>query len=197
MKKIYNTGLILFSLCFANLLYAQTIISTKKDSVALRTDPDATQRAQSVYFEIFGNGSAYSLNYDTRFNNRPDGLGGRVGLSYFLNENENFFSAPIVLNYLAGKRGKYFEAGAGLTFYSGNVRPMFYTDSDYDYADDQSNGIDNLNKKQTKQVFGTLIFGYRSQPTTGGFMFRAGISPVIAKQLFIPWWPYASFGYKF
>jgi hypothetical protein len=46
-------------------------------------------------------------------------------------------------------------------------------------------------------VLGTLNFGYRYQPVDGGFSFRAGVSPIITSDQFLPYWPYLSFGYSF
>lgn len=145
------------------------------------SDSVSLKRAQNVYFELLGNGGAYSFNYDSRFGRRQDGLGGRIGLSYFAGGGDNFFSAPLVLNYLAGKKGRYFETGAGITVYSANISPIF-EDTDED---------------TTTNIFGTLTFGYRSQPLDGGFMFRAGVSPIITRDAFVPYWPYVSFGYSF
>lgn len=147
--------------------------------------------ANSVYFELLGNGGFYSVNYDTRFSKRRDGFGGRVGLSYaaqssddYYNYKQNFFSLPIGINYLAGKKGHYFETGAGITYYSGNLFLL----------DDVGN---SENGENTRGVFGNLTFGYRKQPIDGGFTFRAGVAPIITKNSFIPYWPYVSFGYAF
>jgi hypothetical protein len=140
--------------------------------------------ASTVYFELLGNGGFYSVNYDTRFSKRRDGFGGRAGLSYVAESGDNFFSMPVGINYLAGKKGHYFEAGAGITYYSANIYLL-------DNVGDSSNG-DN-----TTGVFGNLTFGYRKQPIDGGFSLRAGVSPIITKNSFIPYWPYISFGYAF
>lgn len=146
----------------------------------------------SVYFELIGNGGFYSVNYDTRFNKRPDGFGGRVGLGYvalasdddFEDYQRHSFTVPIGINYLAGKNGNYFEAGAGITYYSGNIYLI-------DNIGDSKNG------ESTNGVFGNLTFGYRKQPIDGGFTVRAGVSPIITKHSFIPYWPHLSFGYAF
>lgn len=145
---------------------------------------DTIKPASSVYFELLGNGGFYSINYDSRFSKKRDGLGGRVGLSYAAESGDSFFSMPVGINYLAGKKGHYFEAGAGITYYSANIYLL-------DNVGDSENG------ENTTGVFGNLTFGYRKQPIDGGFSLRAGVSPIITKNSFIPYWPYVSFGYTF
>lgn len=168
MKK-----LALLLLCLPGVLLAQQ----KTES----NDAPTSQRAQGVYFEGLGNGGLYALNYDIRFGPHQGGLGGRIGLSFYANRHDRYFAAPLAVNYLAGKKGKYFEVGAGLTFYSANISPIF---------------IDR-DQENITELFGTLTFGYRSQPLEGGFMFRGGVSPITSKEAFVPFGPYLSFGYSF
>lgn len=78
----------------------------------------------------------------------------------------------------------FFEAGAGITYYSGNIHLV-------------DNVGDSVNGENTNGIFGNLTFGYRKQPVDGGFSFRAGVSPIITKNSFKPYWPYVSFGYAF
>lgn len=140
-------------------------------------------RAQSFYFELFGPGATYSFNYDTRFQNTLNGLGGRVGLSYIAVDGNGVFSAPVMLNYLLGKEGTYFEIGLGGTYISFSSDESA-EDNDVLFIDDSS-------------IFGTMVFGYRKQPVDGGFMFRAGLSPMFGQGNFIPYYPYLSLGYTF
>jgi len=144
--------------------------------------PGATGRAQNVYFEAFGPGLTYSVNYDSRFNNTADGLGGRIGLGYFHQGGDQFFSAPIAINYLLGKDGRFLELGAGITY--------FNTNTDYPF-------VYNSNRVTKNGTIGTFNFGYRLQPIGGGLSFRAGLSPVLTSRTFAPYWPYISFGYSF
>ncbi|RWY51131.1 hypothetical protein [Mucilaginibacter gilvus] len=159
----------------------------------------ANKRAQSVYFEGLGAGGVYSFNYDTRFKKRQDGLGGRVGISYFSENDDRLFTIPVVINYLLGKNGKYFEIGAGATFfqYSSYSSNTFFGNSNsyYDYI----NYPEDYSYERHSQVgaFGSLNFGYRYQPADGGFSFRGGFSPIFSSHDFVPYWPYLSFGYTF
>jgi hypothetical protein len=135
-----------------------------------------SQAAKSVFFELGGPGLA-SINFDTRFSSREDGLGGKIGVGGFSIDGEGALFVPIALNYLIGKDGKnYFEIGGGVT-------PVFVS----------SNSTD----ENFTSTFGHLNFGYRLQPKNGGFTFRAFVSPVFGSWGFFPYWGGVSFGYKF
>jgi len=136
------------------------------------------QAAKSMFFELGGPGIA-SLNFDTRFSNREDGIGGRVGIGGFSIDNEGVVFIPIGLNYILGKDQKnYFEIGAGIT-------PLIASG---DFSNDGGNFT---------TTFGHLLFGYRMQPASGGFTFRAFICPVFGNGFFVPYYGGVSFGYKF
>ena len=143
------------------------------------------QAAKSVYFELGGPGLA-SFNFDSRFGNKEDGFGGRVGIGGFALSSDNgnggtdkvgVVFIPIGINYLLGKDGKnYFELGGGVT-------PVI-----------ASSSFDSENFSTT---FGSIWFGYRLQPKDGGFTFRAFINPIFGGFGFIPYYGGVSFGYKF
>jgi hypothetical protein len=147
------------------------------------------QAAKQINFELGGPGLA-SFNFDTRFANKEDGLGGRIGFGGFSlrssfdngsggtsTEHTTVIFIPIGLNYLLGKDGKnYFEIGGGAT-------PVFASESSSD--DD------------FRSTFGYLTFGYRMQPRHGGFSFRAFVCPIFGSFGFIPYYGGVSFGYKF
>ncbi len=172
MKKKLYPVLILFLLLSATTLVPQAI--------AQNDDEDDEVATQSIFFELLGAGGIYSFNYDTRFQDRPDGVGARIGLSYLATDEDAVFSIPVMLNYLLGKNGNYFEVGLGAT----------YINVDFEFL-----GGENESAEQT--VFGTMTFGYRLQPVDGGFQFRAGVAPIFTREVFIPYWPYLSFGYAF
>lgn len=137
------------------------------------------QAAKSIFFELGGPGLA-SFNFDTRFSNKEDGFGGRIGVGGFTirvdGESDGVVFIPIGVNFLTGKDQKnYFEVGAGVT-------PVIVSgDGDGDFT----------------STFGHLNFGYRLQPRNGGFTFRAFITPVFGSFGFIPYYGGVSFGYKF
>ncbi len=138
---------------------------------------NAQTAAKSVYFELGGPGLA-SLNFDTRFTKKEDGIGGKIGIGGFSIEGASIIFVPVGINYLFGKDQKnYFEVGGGIT-------PIF--------GNDGSTLDGNFST-----TFGHLNFGYRLQPLNGGFTFRAFITPVFAKGFFLPYYGGVSFGYKF
>lgn len=140
----------------------------------------AQTAAKSVYAEIGGAGIA-SINFDTRFTPREDGIGGRIGVGGFNSDGFGVFFLPVEANYLLGKDGKnYFELGAGFT-YSHSTGDLLWGESN----------------SSSSQTFGHLSLGYRMQPAKGGFLFRAAIVPVFGKGYFIPYFAGISFGYKF
>lgn len=148
---------------------------------SLSTTPVYAQAAKSVYVELGGPGLA-SFNFDTRFSNAEDGLGGRIGVGGFKVDDVGAVFFPLAVNYLIGKDQRhYFEIGAGGTIVSTNV------DDAVDAEDDGT----------FSGSFGHLHFGYRLQPVDGGFTFRAGVTPIFGNGNFIPYYFSLSFGYKF
>lgn len=153
--------------------------------VFLFTTLGFSQAAKSIYVELGGPGLA-SANFDMRFANKEDGLGFRVGIggfsigSSYSGGGTRILTLPLGLTYLLGKDQKnYFELGAGVT-------PVL-----------SSYNNDYNNKDEFRNTFGHLYFGYRLQPAKGGFLFRAGITPVFGNGYFIPYYAGISFGYKF
>ena len=141
------------------------------------------QGAKSVYVELGGPGLA-SVNFDTRFGKKEDGLGGRLGIGGFsvrddLGDKASVIFIPLGVNYLFGKDEKnYFEIGGGVT-------PVIAS-SNSDFGNESFS-----------TTFGHLLFGYRLQPKQGGFTFRAFVCPVFGSGFFIPYYGGVSFGYKF
>lgn len=134
--------------------------------------------AKSMYFELGGPGLA-SINFDSRFSARQDGLGGRIGFGGFSVDGSGVVFIPVGLNYLIGKETKhYFELGAGVT-------PIIVS------------GDFTSNSETFTSTFGHLNFGYRYQPITSGFTFRAFITPIFGEFGFLPYYGGVSFGYKF
>jgi len=136
----------------------------------------AQSSAKAVYAEIGGPGFA-SINYDMRFAKKEDGFGFRAGIGGFTIDNTSMTFFPMALNYITSKDQKnYFELGLGVT-------PVSVT-----------NGGNSSNLSST---FGHMNIGYRLQPKSGGFFFRAGITPIFGNGFFFPYYAGLSFGYKF
>jgi len=124
----------------------------------------------SMYFELFGNGGLYSINYDRLFS---ENFGGRIGFSHISNLEfifssvDNITIIPITLNYLTSSDHK-FELGAGIAVVNISGGEIFGFKAD----------------KGASGVVGTGTIGYRYQPDSGGFLFRIGLTPFFAQDGF-------------
>jgi hypothetical protein len=135
-----------------------------------------SQTAKSVYVEAGGPGIA-SMNFDTRFTNKEDGIGGRIGVGGFKIGGTGAVFVPVGINYITSKDNKnYFEIGAGATYVSASA---------------------DFNSELFQKTFGHTTVGYRYQPKNGGFVFRATITPIFGKGFFVPYYGALSVGYKF
>ncbi len=165
MRKLLLT---LFSIGFIFSLNAQTTLS---GNVPGRS---------SFYAELGGAGILFSANIDYRFKPSNLGWGGRAGIGFVTADetipstspggyNEyrpaSVITVPVQINYIFGKGSSphTFEAGAGLTYVGKKLDIINF------YDDRKSN------------VFGTFSFMYRRQPVDGGFMWRIGFTPLVAK----------------
>lgn len=155
-----------------------------KNSNAQQIGDSGTGRAQNVFVELYGQGLVFSANYDTRFNNKRDGIGGRAGIGYVAIGNSHATTIPIGLNYLLGKGKNFFEIGLGATYLSAKLS-----------GDDFFTG-DNSNTTGSN-IIGTMSFSYRLQPINSGFALRAGFSPIFGNGFFVPYFPNFSLGYTF
>jgi len=192
MKKIYTLLVPAFVFAFSFATMAQssdpvtpvsavTSDSSKVES-GLKPQQDGV-RAQNVFIELLGQGLLITANYDTRFGNRRDGLGGRVGIGFIASEGNNATTIPVSLNYLLGKGNKFFEIGLGATVIAAKTTGSFFFDDD------------TVNRNSA--VIGTMSFSYRVQPVDSGFSFRAGITPIFSSDFFIPYYGGLSLGYTF
>jgi len=140
-------------------------------------------RSQGIFVEVLGNGFIYSVNYDTRFSQGFDGWGGRAGIGYIAIDDVRFTAMPFLVNYLFGKEKHFFEVGVGTTFLVASE-----SNGTYGPVGDRERGTGFI---------GAMSLGYRMEPTDGGFMFRAGLTPIFSSSTFWPLWPQVSFGYAF
>jgi hypothetical protein len=142
--------------------------------------PPGDERAalNALYVEFLGAGLFYSLNYERIFGD----FSARVGVGAFSSGGTTWVGIPVTVNFLGiGTKRHIFEVGAGVSIQYFNT------------------GSDTLNVSASAgvpQVLGTVVLGYRLQPPNGGFMFRAGVSPLFGEGGFIPW-PYIALGASF
>jgi hypothetical protein len=138
----------------------------------------STEGRTSFYAELGGVGILFSANIDTRFKPGRLGWGGRIGLGFvsgYIQSNPDPYTGyenpssvvtfPLQLNYVFGKGTSphTFEVGAGLTI-AGRKIDIF-----------------NFYGQDSSSVFGSASFMYRRQPVNGGFSWRIGFTPLIAK----------------
>jgi len=169
MRKIYISLLALSIVCFCRTTSAQSKRAASENI-----------RAQNVFVELLGQGLLITANYDTRFSNKRDGLGGRAGIGYMSVSGDHATTIPLSLNYLLGKDNHFFEVGLGATlFATGGNKDSF---------------IFNDNKSH---LIGTMSFAYRVQPIDTGFSFRIGLTPIFNRDFFLPYFGGLSFGYTF
>jgi hypothetical protein len=153
----------------------------------------------SFIAEAGGAGIEFSVNFDTRFKKTRFGWGGRIGVGFvsgwddyydpvtmtFYGGNErSAITFPVQVNYVFGKGNSpnTFEAGAGFTYVSKKLNIMNFSGW-YDFD-------------RRTQGFGTFAFMYRRQPANGGFSWRAGFTPIFAKDYIQPFGS-VSVGYNF
>lgn len=141
---------------------------------------DSKVQGQNSFFaEGGGAGIMFSANIDHRITKSNLGFGGRIGVGfvtaynpydssgpyYYYGDQSSAVTIPFQLNYIFGKENSphTFEVGAGITYVGKKLEIMnFY----YDKA---------------SKVFTTFTFMYRRQPKNGGFSWRAGFTPLLAK----------------
>ncbi|MXV15846.1 hypothetical protein [Hufsiella ginkgonis] len=190
MKKIYLLGITLLLMAATSVSFAQQFNYAKARAVKMDLKapmdlklPKAETtgpRAQNVFVELGGQGLLFTVNYDTRFGNRRDGLGGRAGIGYLAVDGEHVTTIPLSLNYLLGKGRSFFEIGLGATVVTAG-------------SDDDSIIFD----ENGGNVVGTMSFAYRLQPVDKGFSLRAGFTPVFNGDFFVPYYAGVSLGYTF
>ena len=180
IRKNVLLPLLLLSFCFA--VHAQSAPEVK---VPGRT---------AFYAELGGPGILFSANLDTRFKKSHLGLGGRAGVGFVTaSEYEHnpttgnttwdevsVVTVPVQLNYIFGKGSSphTFEVGAGFTYMGRKLDVMnFYDD-------------------KASKLFGSFAFMYRRQPMDGGFTWRIGFTPLVAKGYIQPFGA-VSVGYSF
>jgi hypothetical protein len=153
----------------------------------------ASSHALQLQLEFLGPGVSSSLNLDSRFAKKDNGIGFRIGLGItplgLLKSSCNqgsLNSLPIGINYLIGNKKHLLELGAGgvALFISGtkvyclNMEKHFFSE-------------------ETDYYWFTSI-GYRYQPLhKKGLTYRIFVSPLFQKDFPVKFWGGASVGYRF
>lgn len=164
MKKV-------LTLCF---FIAGAIVANAQ---GVETKMGTSASASQIYLEAGGSAVIYSLNFDSRFGKKENGLGFRIGAGGAGGRGSGYFALPVQLNYLLGENGKYLELGGGATYFNVNGDDFFFDDA------------------STLQA--NLVIGFRSQPfARKGLTWRIAFTPYIGGEGFIPF-AGASIGFRF
>jgi hypothetical protein len=159
--------------------------------LALATPSKSQEAANTIHFELLGNGLLYSINYDRLFTHS---VSGRIGYMYLSADGTSedptdpkitvsMSLIPVTMSYLAGAGNHKLEMGGGPV--------MAIVSAEID------DGVQGVSGSGLATVVG--IFGYRFQPAEGGFNFRVAFTPHIlidGDEPFLPWGG-MSFGYSF
>jgi hypothetical protein len=127
-----------------------------------------------VYAEVAGNAVTHSVNYERFITHN---LAVRVGvnaLEAVIPEDEPFIAA-VMLTLVSGRSSSHAELGLGARYASGDR---------------------HLVDMRVKGVYATGTLGYRFQRPEGGWVARAGVTPVLMDGSVFPWIG-LSFGYAF
>jgi hypothetical protein len=121
-----------------------------------------------IYAEALGNAVLLSVNYERMMRNY---LAVRVGVNAWgvvVEEDEAPpLIVPVMLTYLSGLGSSRAEFSLGAGFSSGDFGGWIDMDLD--------------------GVYPTATLGYRFQPPGGGFVARAGVTPILFGDGVLPW----------
>lgn len=171
------------------------------DSEASDVTPAVSNEREAknaIYLDLLGPGLLYSINYDRVL---VDDLSARIGFSYFgvgasatdstgtttASAEFSYWAIPLTVSYLGiGSDTHMLEVGGGGAIVN-------FSGSGLLESDDQEVGA---GASVTTGAL-TALVGYRRQPADGGFVFRVGLSPMMAFEGgFLPW-GYLSLGAAF
>jgi hypothetical protein len=201
-----SAGLLVTSLASADPAPAPppppATVAPPPDTVAPPLRPAGSEEERTaenaIYLEGLGPGLIYSINYDRSFGD----FAGRIGfgyLSFSVSESDSsgmsqstssaaFFAIPISVSYLGiGSKRNMLELGLGATIWHIGAGGSTIDAKSSSSASDSATLVLPLG-----------IVGYRYQPPAGGFVFRAGLSPLFAGSTIpvLPW-PYLALGGAF
>ena len=116
-----------------------------------------------IYFELFGNGGVYSLNYERRVTSI---IWMRSGFSKSSIFGDNL-TAPLTASYVFGGSTISLETGVGFTLFYGELSSGLL--SGLDIESDGEKGLD---------ILPTGIVGLRFQPDTHNLFMKLAFTPI-------------------
>ena len=158
-------------------------------------DEDDREAKNSIYAEGLGPGILYSINYDrivgdfalrAGFSYVSLSVSSTDGMGNGASSKGTFVTVPLTATYIGiGSKKHIFEIGGGVTVVHLGAGVQTFA------ADDSKSASGSAN------VFlGNMILGYRMQPPDGGFVLRAGLSPIFGGGVVVPL-PYLALGGTF
>ena len=117
-------------------------------------------RPNAVYFELFGNGGVFSVNYERALTPRVrlrGGVASWTSESFFSDAETSFTTFPLMLQFVQGGGAHHAEAGAGVLLGHGSR----------EFSVDESGGFVSL----------VGLIGYRYEPPQRRLVLRAGFTP--------------------
>jgi hypothetical protein len=171
-------------LCFVYILFI---------SITCFSQSKFSSHSSQIQFEVFGPGSLFSLNFDSRFAPKENGLGFSIGLGGsplgVLGKSCNtggLMALPVDINYLVGKKQHFAEVGVGGTLVVIGSTKKYCQDFDYGFFSDVT------------ESYLFLTAGYRYQPfKRKGFTYRVFISPLFQNHFPVKLWGGVSIGRRF
>lgn len=183
MSKVLMSGMVILTklslILFLNPAFAQDKFSV---------------HASQVQLEVLGPAGIFSLNFDSRFTKKENGIGFRIGLGgspLGLSGSEScnsgtMISLPAGLNYLVGKGPHLFEAGTGVVLAIISSTKVYCPGFDSGFFSDDT------------APYTYLLAGYRYQPVKKkGTTFRIFVSPLFQNEFPVKFWGGISIGRRF
>lgn len=177
MKK----ALLVLALVWAGFtLQAQNTVTTQLPEEEERTlVPTVAMQSNTVYAEVGGNGTLYSVNFDQiLLTGKNFKISSRVGMGL----SSSIFSGdidpiiPVEGNIWFGKSKHHFETGIGVVAAFGFEETLPIT---VQVTENGTKVSQYQPGKEYTSLYAFTRFGYRYQNTNGGLFFRAGLNPTI------------------
>jgi hypothetical protein len=150
------------------------------------------KHASQLQVELFGPAGLFSLNIDSRFTKKENGIGFKIGLGGaplgMFGETCNSgsqISLPAGLNYLFGKRKHFVEVGGGRVLVIIGATKRYCEGFESGFFSDETG------------PYGYASLGYRYQPfEKKGITFRTFVSPLFQQGFNTKIWGGGSIGYR-
>jgi hypothetical protein len=144
-----------------------------------QTNSRAQNKQNQLFLELGGNGLIYSVNYERLLSENltlRGGLGYTPGLIFV---EGTFFHIPVTMSYIVGGDHSKFEAGLGVTLFTGTNAKIF-----------------GLPTGDISILFISGILGYR-YVSPSGFVWRIFVCPIYSNKTDPKFNPYGGMSFGF